>query len=197
MRITDAKLLALMEQTHLSTRISDLPGFPWSMLSFQDLIIMINNNQIQAAVIYTPDFRYEVMNKRELQFINIFSNFFILIPVAFIVLAIWMKNWIFLFGIPQTLIAAFISNPWARNLKQIILLGSIAILLVSFNNGNYVLSILVGGQLLSILLTVFSRNFINQILLTEIKKSELLFCYTFQNGILLLKDIKSGKTYRI
>jgi hypothetical protein len=57
------------------------------------------------------------------------------------------------------------------------------------------LAILSGGLSFSILVTKFTRDFINHVLLREIKKSELLFCYTFQYGILLLQESTKDKIY--
>lgn len=85
MTITDNDLLSMMKEKNLSTEISGLPNFPWGMLSFPDLIKMIEDKQIKAAVYYAPDFRHIVMNRKEVLFSYLLTTIITIIPIAFIV----------------------------------------------------------------------------------------------------------------
>ncbi len=197
MPINDYDLLSMMKEKNLSTEISGLSNFPWTMLSFPELIKLIEDNQIKATVYYAPDFRHIVMTRKEVLFTYILTTIITILPIAFIVFAILTKEWVYLFGISTIFIAMYISNPWAKKTRQTIVLISIGTLLFSLYSQNYALAILSSGLLFSILITKFTRDFINHVLLREIKKSELLFCYTFQYGILLLQETNKDKIYNM
>lgn len=53
------------------------------------------------------------------------------------------------------------------------------------------------GLFTSLWLATYSREFVNVIVEREALKSELLFCYAYQAGILLLKDTTTGEIHGV
>lgn len=195
MRISNEQLIELMGKMELVTKVSKLPDFPWSKKSYSDIVKLIKDKKITTAVLYDPDARHTVLSKKEKIFTDILGNLMFLIPVAFIVSAIWTKEWLLLLGTPGFLIAAFVSNPWARKLRQFLITVSIIATIVSIYFNNYIIAIIFGGLFISLYLAVFSREYVNSVVKREITKSEPLFCYTFQIGLLLIKDEKTNEIY--
>jgi hypothetical protein len=195
MKFSDEQLIKLMNQMELVTNISQLPNFPWSNHSYSDLIELIKKKEITPSILYDPDARHAILSKKEKIFTDILGNLMFLIPIAFIGIAIWTKEWLLLTGSIGFLIAAFLSNPWARKVRQFLLTLSIVIVIVSVFLNYYIVASIFGGLFLSILLAVFSREFVNAVVKREITKSEPLFCYTYQTGLLLLKDNQTDEIY--
>jgi len=194
MQLTDKQLTDFMKNSGMTICIEDLEAFPWSQDTYVKFILAIQTKQILLAVLYDPDARHTVLSSGEKMFTNILGNLIPIIPIAFMVAAIWTKQWLLLFGLPGFLIAAVVSSPWARSTRHFLMFLSIVGSIIGFWK-LWPLGFVCLGLLISLWLAVFSREYVNAIVKRKVMKSETLFCYAYQAGILLLKDVASGKIY--
>lgn len=195
MRLTEKQLITMMHQNGMVTEISQLPEFPWTNYSFSELVKLVEDNKIIMAVLYDPDARHTVLSKKEKIFTDLIGSLIFFIPISFIIMAVFFKEWILLLGIASTLISLMVSNPWARQIRIFLMIISVAALIIATLIHYYNVALISGGLFLSLLLAVFAREYVNNAVKKEIKKSEVLFCYTFQTGLLLLKDQQTEEIY--
>lgn len=194
MRLTDEQLVDFMRQSNMATRVAEIPAFPWPHHTYSQLVKAMHSNQIVPAVLYDPAARHTVLTSRERMFTNILGNLMFVTPIAFIVGAIWTKQWLLLFGVPGFLVAAFVSNPWARGTRQLLMFASLGGTIVGFWR-LWPIGLVCLGLLFSLWLAVLSREYVNSVVKREAMKFEALFCYAYQAGILLLKDAGTGRIH--
>lgn len=193
-QLTDDQLGGFMKQSGMATSIPDLPSFPLPQKTYAQLVQVINSNQIILAVMYDPDARDTLLNSDEKMFTTMLGTLMFIVPVTFLVGAIWIREWFLLMGVPGFLIAAFVSNPWARGVRRVLMVISIIGATIGFWK-LWILGVVFAGLLFSLWLAVLSREYINAVVRREVMKSETLFCYTFQTGLLLLKDTNTGRIH--
>lgn len=194
MRFTDEQLVQFMKQSGMATRVGEIEAFPWPGQTFAQLVQAMQGNRIIPAVLYNPDARHAVLSFGEKIFTDLLGYLIGIMPVAFLVGAIWTKQWLLLLGVPGFLAAAFVSNPWARGMRQFLMFASFVGAIVGFWK-MWPIGFVCLGLLVSLWLAVFSREYINSIVKREAMKSEALFCYAFQAGVLLLRDASTGKIH--
>lgn len=185
-----------MIQMGFETKISNLQDFPWSEHSYSEVSNLIEYRKITPVILYDPDVRHFIFSRKEKIFSDIVGNLMFLIPVFFIAMAIWIKQWLYLFGCPGFIISAYVSNPWSIKIRQYLIGISLIIVIASVYMSYNIIAFIFGGLFISLLLAVFAREYVNNVVKRKITKSELIFCYTFQAGLLLLKDSSTGKIYR-
>jgi hypothetical protein len=196
MRLTEKQLITMMHQNGMVTEISQLSEFPWTNYSFAELVKLVEDNKIIMAVLYDPDARYTVLSRGEKLFSDLIGLIIFLIPILFIIMAIYFKEWLFLLSIPFTLISLMVSNPWAIKIRKLLMIITTVIIILTVLMSYYYFALICVGFFLTIYLAVFAREYVNNVVKKEIKKSEALFCYTYQTGLLLLKDQVTDEIYK-
>ena len=194
MRITPEQIKEYISAKGMVSSFVELQDSELPYQKFTEIVDSINNGLIKHAVYYDPSARHTILSKKEKIFTDLLGNFLFLIPLAYIILAIFLKQYILLFGIMSFVIAMFVCNPWAKKFRDFLSIISLICFVVALFINIYI-SLIFLGFLVSSFLTVFSRELVNNIVKREALKSESLFCYLYQVGVLILKDTDTNKIY--
>lgn len=194
MTLTEEQILQFMKESGMSTHLEGLHDFPWSGYTYGEFKEAVDAGKVLLAILYTPDSRHIFLSKSEKAFSNVLGYLMFLVPIAFLIAAIWLGKYILLLGIVAFIIAAFVSNPWAASLRRSLFVLSVLGMVVGFIY-NWAVGVIFAGFLISIILSVTSREYVNLAVKRRCLSSEVAFCFAYQSKMLLLKDTSTGAIF--
>ena len=171
-------------------RLSHLPDFPYS--SLDELKRAYDAKEIVFGIEYNGEFMEVIGTKLEYILQMFWVSLPIIIVVADIVIAIFLKEWILLLGILFALIGFISSSPY-NPLKNIVSgLGGV-LFVASFFLFDWTWSVIIGSMLFSQIFTLTAREQYRMVVEERVLHSEVFFVYLFQTKQLFVKNLITGK----
>lgn len=172
--------------------VRELSDFPFT--SYDELKLSHSNKDISFGSNYHSEFLQVIGTKSDNMMHVIWVSLPILIIVANIVLAIVFKKWILLLGIPFAIVGFISSSPFSPQKNIVSGLGGL-MFTASFFFLDWTWSMIIGSMLFAQIFTMTAREQYRMIVEQRALQSEVLFCYMFKRGLIVIKDNKSNRTF--
>jgi len=171
-------------------RLSHFVNFPYT--THEQVKHAHDKKEITFGCEYNSDFLGVIGTKLDHNINGIWTFLPYIIVVADIVVAIVLKKWILLLGIPLGLFGIWASSPNFPLKNSISGLVGIAFI-ASFFILDWTWSIIIGLMLFSQIFAMTAREHYRMVVEERALQSEIFFCYMFKNRYLLIKDNKTDK----